>query len=357
MKPEEFTPWDKAREAGFVNAIKNEEKFGILWKRLKESTIRLPDGTIIKNPFNGRYQYPDPSKPDRASWIQQVREACECLVTLRFPDGSLFPSVFANSPWDYKQILADEIALQELEASPEVVAWIVAAGRSKDQHFDEEQRRFTWILMRWILRQKISPTEVEQYFEDLLNPADLSKATPYNYWYFRFPEYCPSLPFYQFATSDGIQKQQNVSLFLTSLLHLRFRQLIKKKWSQFKASQLKKMKTKANDPDGVHSAAASRLIMRMVKMVLPGSETSNGLRAYTNSEQFKNLVVGERVVSEMEAIREAAGDPDRIFTSRELWSIGEQVKNQEWAQLTEAERHEWSQKARDLSGKWKELSL
>jgi hypothetical protein len=116
---------------------------------------------------------------------------------------------FAASPWDYDAVLEDELELEDAEADDAAKKYI--HSKNADQHLDEEQRRFIWIMCRPLLEGQARITDIELYNTSFFLPDDLSKANPYNNWFLRFPECCPSFLFQQLVTYNGVTDLVNVS--------------------------------------------------------------------------------------------------------------------------------------------------
>ena len=73
-----------------------------------------------------------------------------------------------------------------------------------DQHLDVEQWRFIWILTCPLLEREGGIHDIETYNNSFFFPKRLEEATPYNNWFLRFPETCPSFLFQQFVTPNAL---------------------------------------------------------------------------------------------------------------------------------------------------------
>jgi len=94
------------------------------------------------------------------------------------------------------------MAIEEMEADEVIRRWIYS--KNQDNQLDVDQRRFVWIMCRSLLKRDFSIPQVEKYNNSFFWRKDHTHSNPYNNWFLRFPETCPSFVFQQLSTNTGV---------------------------------------------------------------------------------------------------------------------------------------------------------
>jgi hypothetical protein len=126
--------------------------------------------------------------------------------------------VLENSKWNYEEIIQYE--QEQKETMDKAVLEDVA--KSSTMKLDVDIRVWIYIQSRqlWRLRTKAQRTVTTDVVEPLINPDDLTEATPYNCFFLRFPDYSPVFPFRDIKTKKAMHVFRLVSLGRRLLLPL-----------------------------------------------------------------------------------------------------------------------------------------
>ena len=94
----------------------------------------------------------------------------------------------------------------------------------------------------------------------------------------------------------------------------------------------------------------------LLKKIMPGSQHPTAMRAFTNSSEFRTRVLGKAVAEALDEVRESENDPEKVFTTQEVFAIAEQVKRNKWKELSSEMKSEWTKKAQDITTKCEEMN-